>query len=529
MSDISTKQHKPAPTRLLRLSHSLADDCRLRFVVVFAVLLALNWSVLSLPPYWDAVIGLFNQASWLEQHDFSLYALLQQPGYQDGGPNVRPMNLLATTLALLYGCLPPKAVFVVCHVATIAAAALAISLLFAMLKRHVSTKEAALWCAAGAFNPIFAGQTASIYLEIPLALTTVLVLFFTAREKYFWAMATGVLGCGVKSVFALVGATLLVWVVYRVLCSVAIRKERFNKRVLLLLAVPLISISASVLQNAASGIQLGVSTLRIPSFAILELHATQFFPDQIALLAGSLVLAILYLVRRREWSWRWFDLTFLLAVGVWGFWAFYALYFHPLPRYSTMSILPLMGLVGLLASKVVGRRPASVLAVMVIIWGCVNQQGRLLPAPLPQRARSGDFLERSCEYLVDQRAALDMCRLIETQFRDTVVVAKYPFVQMLTMPELGYVKEALPHVRALGRVPTYAPCEAFTPDDLTETVTCVYAPTAFEDSWPPSMKPPPFAEVIYRDPSFLSGDLIAYQLPRSAFLIQRRQQAQEGQ
>ena len=63
----------------------------------------------------------------------------------------------------------------------------------------------------------------------------------------------------------------------------------------------------------------------------------------------------------------------------------------------------------------------------------------------------------------DLRANKAACRLLETEYFNRPVVAKWPFLQMLTIPKMGYVTKALPNVYAAcppisyGKVKIYDP------------------------------------------------------------------------
>ena len=75
----------------------------------------------------------------------------------------------------------------------------------------------------------------------------------------------------------------------------------------------------------------------------------------------------------------------------------------------------------------------------------------------PPRRYSGEFLERSREFLrqieLDRRVATGLSQ----EAAGTPVVAKWPYVQMLGEPRLGYVRRPLDELYSAGIVPRYLP------------------------------------------------------------------------
>jgi len=138
-----------------------------------------------------------------------------------------------------------------------------------------------------------------------------------------------------------------------------------------------------------------------------------------------------------------------------------------------------------------------ILALAVLAFGALNQYGAWMP---PVQTRSGQILERSREYLIDLAGDREICRLLETEHFTDPIAGKFPFVQMLTLPELGYVSRALPNVFALNIVPSYAPVKGLEVGaTLPHETLFIYAANVFELSWPPSLAPPPNAVEVAVD------------------------------
>ena len=475
-----------------------------------AALLLANAGALTAPPYWDAIVGLFNQAIWLEQHDFDWVGLWNSPGYAQGGPRIRPLNGVAVLIAGLYSVLSPPQVFFVLHLLTIAAAAGTAVLFFRILSGFIPARHAALWCLAAALNPVFSGQTAALYLEVPLALANAVVVFLIVKRRYGLATLWGIPCIFIKASFALTSLAIFTWLIVLALIQ---ERQLFvgphRRRQLALLLLPLIH-----LPLLAFALPKG-DVMQLRGLAEIFAYAKLMMPDQMLLLGLTLVcsgaLAIQLLRRRPPLpapSER--SLFVLLALIVWGFWASFWISMNPLVRYSAAYIFPLMALCGLSTLRLFGSRASLILASIVVLFGVANQHGGMLPELKGPRARSGDYLERSREYLIDQQAMADLCRALETQYAGRSIVAKYPLVQMLSMPELGYVSAPLPDVRAAGLTPSYAPVSPFiSRARVRRDAVFIYSPTSFEQAWPPSLAPGPTARVLLRDES-LPGTVLVY-------------------
>jgi hypothetical protein len=310
-----------------------------------------------------------------------------------------------------------------------------------------------------------------------------------------------------------VGLAIGVWLIYRLTSPLRSSAPR-RVELLVLGSIPLVHLGYTFLRTTTSAP--GPRLLMFPEWTAIRFHAYYFFPDQMVLLCLTVGLAAVALVqavhKRARPPYEWLDATILLAIGVWGFWAFYFVFHHPLCRYSTAYVLPLVALAGLLTVRVLGTRVSMLVAAAAVLWGLGNQEGWLLPRLRQAGMRSGDSLERSCEFLVDQRAQLQLCRFLEAGPTGRTIIAKYPFLQMLGMPELGYVSRSTGPLMTVARVPSYVPCEAFDPERASRTVTIVYCPSAFEATGM-RLVPPIQANILFEDAS-LPGKLVAYEVPR---------------
>jgi hypothetical protein len=487
------------------------------FSVAFLGLLAANAGTLTNPPYWDAVVGVFSQAVWLKDHGFDFFELARQPGYVEGGAQVSLLYLAAPLSGLLYLAFSPRTVFIILHVANIACAAVAFALLYSTVRTCLPWLVALAWCIAGAAHPIWSGQCASIYLEMPLAAALAAVFHALHRQRFVAASGWCLLAYFVKPSALIIGAALCAWFPVRLVLARILYRERLRTALrpgMLALLVPL---PVFQLLNELRGSTLGS---RWEPELVVWL-ATLLFPVLALLLLVYLVLAAYILLReplrqRLQQDRAGLELTLVFAILVYGFWTSFALFEHPLCRYATLAVLPMTCLGGLLFHRVLGRA-AIAPAVLLAGFGLINQYGSLLPSLPAQVARSGELLERSREYLLDLESNQRFVRSIEERFADRFIVTKYPFLHMLTLPEMGYVQKPLPNVVALGRFPTFAPVKRPTRAILQHRQTLyLYAPNVFEAAFRPSLRPRSVDTVVLEE-SALDGSIVLYfRKPRPA-------------
>lgn len=479
------------------------------FAALFVLLAAANAAHLSDPPYWDAVVGVYRQGVWLARHHMDYAGLMREAVYADGGPRVHPLYLFSAVFAGLIRLLPPAGTFFVLHLTMLAAAALGLTAHYRVMRTQVPAAHAAAWLAAAATGPIWAGQTASLYLEMPMVGLLGLSALALWRGRYRSAALWSLAAYFVKSA-ALLEATAL-FCAGAVLLAIAAREPaRAEDRGLAWLLVPL---PAMILLNRLAGQSAAPDALvwsAAPGYVErLIAQAPYLYPAllaQLALIAlgaacaGKDLRALL--AKRADARW-----TLFLLLWVGGFWAAFALTQRNLVRYTVFAALPAAGLLAVFWRS--RPRLSLALALSLIAWNLFNLRGfGLRPLP-PIVGRSGDRLERSREYLDDLRADQELAALLSRDFPNEPVVARWPFPQMLRFPELGYVSSPLPDVIDASRPPLRGETAAATPEELVGRATlCVYAPSVFEQG-APSLRPRDGDEPVWIDRR-LPAPLILY-------------------
>lgn len=496
--------------RPARLTHPLTV-----FAGAFVLLLIYNVQTLDDPPYWDALLGIFLQSAWLADNGFDYLGLVNQPSFNAGGPNLDPFYILAPIYAGLYKLLPVAGVFIVAHLMNLAFAALAIALFYALLKPRLGAGLSLLWCAALALDPVWSGQCAAIYLEIPLAAAFLLAARSFDQERYRIAALWCFLGFLIKPSAMLLALAFVVYIPARWLLSKLFRAGEARAS-----APPrsVLWLAAALPPSFGLWSALNIPELSpVPAHQVFE-HLARHTPQSLALVGLLLVASLAALVWRRARQGlldrpRDLDLILLLCTLAFGFWLALFRHGNPLVRYAVPLLPPSLIALALLGARLVGPKWSALIPLLFALWGGLNQHGALLPIITPRLRRSGQHLERSREFLDDLEGNRELCRALSEKYRGATLVVKWPFAQMLAMPKLGYVDRAFDKVACLRppantRVMTLTTEVGNRPDALF-----IYAPNAFEIVRRPPFDPPPGARVVLVDAACRAYNVV-YALPR---------------
>jgi hypothetical protein len=497
------------------LQRVMASPAKL-FSVLFGCLLVTNLPYLLAPPYWDAVVGVYAQGIWLKAHHYDFAELMRQPSYRAGGPNVNILYAAAPVVGGLLAEVPRDLAFFLLHVTTLVLAALTGTIWGVLLMEIVPAGVAACWVAAGMLEPAWSGQTAAIYLEVPLVCAVSMSLLLTQRSRFVAAAAVLMGAFFIKQSALLLALCLWVWLA-------VLRVFRIPGGPPLGAAWPLlVPAPLMLLLGRLSSERMDADT-EVFDRVRHALNVMWFDTPMVTVLSGVVILVLMVGVARHRMNLL--DarhprpLMLLLVLLLCAFWAGFVLHPYPLPRYITLIGFPLVALGAFITAP---RKRAWLVPALVTAVHIINQNGALFPTLPSTHARSGEMLERSREWLEDQEGQLAVCK--EIQKLDGIpVVAKYPFVQMLTLPELGCVDRAVAHVFAAGRVPTYTSANSFAALPPNVPVAVVYSPNAFEFSFHPSLQPRPTDILIAEDIS--NGAPLVLYLRRDGF----PQAATEGQ
>lgn len=438
------------------------------FTLLLLVLLtAANLRHLDNPPHWDDLIGLHNQARFIARHDFNPLALIRErshgvPGSAIGdGSNIYPYAITPWIHALFYRLPSPRLCHAAGHLFNLTCLALAGTLFFALLCRRLSALPAATLTGAAFCEPVLSGITASLGQEAPAVLAVMLSLWLVLsgyRKSALAAAAGGVLLRGSVAIFL---AVLILHELVTAIFSAAeiTPAERHRQRVAAwLLTIPAAGVLALIgrhhllggghswtylattLQGLVFWLLPAITLLWIIALAGTARHA---FSLPQPLRRGYLQTMLLLLL----------PYPLLLAAMT--------LVTRQLPRYAGFAVMPIF--LGLAYALPAGRSRRLtplflLLAALLLLWPYPP-----LPAAL---GRSGEYLERNRDYLLDLQANRRLCASLEADAFSVPIIATWPYILMLTVPEFGYVRRPLPNVLAAHPViPRYAPVAPWKPGD----------------------------------------------------------------
>ncbi len=480
-------------------------------VLVFLAILFVNSSKLTNPPYWDDIIGLHNQAIFIAKHNFNPIALWNdKPVKVDKehlplatNSNVYPYSITPWIHAVFYKLLPPHGAHCAGHLFNMLCLSIAAALAYAIISRHQRRLTAALVPLLALLEPIMAGRTAALCMECPLSAVTMLSFYFLDKDKMKYAILIAIASVFIKPSGV---ALLLVLAAFSSLQLLSHwRTFSVRQRVITSVALALI---------VAFGCFMLRRHLIFEETSLKELYFLLVYrAPAILLYVGMLiviatVLSIYVLLRDKP-----FDLQNAMTryrlcslLFIWGM--FLAMLVMPVvpPRYMTFCIFPIFVLIGIAIGNLNKTAPFLLLLAALLLW-------HPMPKLLKKLQRSGEYLERSREYLDDLEANKIICGVLARKsYQDKPAVVKWPFGQMLTMPEFGYVEKPRPNTYVADViVPKYAPViQADTYEKLPSDGIYLFTASSLSYSMP-ILLPENEPKILYKD-NKLPGDALVFVL-----------------
>ena len=454
----------------------------------FLLMAILNISCLDNPPYWDDILGLHNQAVWLAKHNFNIVKLWQ-PGqeYLAGGSNIYRFGMMPYFYAILYSLLSPKTVHFLGHLFNMGCLALAFGVSYSiLLKFKVNNYLSLLWCAATLCEPVIFGRIIALGQECPLICVTVLSIYFLVNKKCWSGLLFVFTAMLCKMTGGILATAFVVWLIICICLAKDKWREKLKKHYLHLIVGILLIVFFLFSTLGWEGEQVTFKdNLLLRLFFVLKYHFLNLLPIQfiaLCMVAAVAVWRLISVVKSKSL----FDLSekdklsLLLIILVSGFWASYGLCALPLPRYSAFIVFPMYIFIALNFSS---RKKylAALPALVLLLAGMLNSNGNFYPRLRRWHLRSGETLERSREYLNDLWENQAACKLLEKKYFERPIVAKWPFLQMLTVPEMGYVTKALPNVYAACPPVKYADVKLYrTNIKMPDNTLYVFSFNTFE-------------------------------------------------
>jgi hypothetical protein len=421
------------------------------FALALAALFLLRREVLFDPPYWDALLGAFPQGLWLARHGFDVVRLLvSEKTYVDGGPNVYPFSVYPLIVGALYRSgLSVERVFLVLHLLSFVSAAALVAGLYRLARAALPALHSALLALVLFTSPLFAALACQSNMDMPLAACTVLSALALhegrTRAAGWWALAALLVKpTGIILVAANLGALACGALSDQPLVPDRARAVRAALAHLALAALFVAEVGAIVAYGRPPAFVEPLGGL-----ATLFGRRLWFIPEYG--LAIAVFLASVPWAARRLWRGELSPLELQAGVFLCAFVFFFAQYTNPLPRYFLQSYPFVLLWLALLLSR--WPRWLAALSLLASAYHVANQDGRFYPSrpaawevpgdPRPLWGNDGYVLERSMEYRDDLALNRKIAERLERHPRDrTVIVANWPLVHVLAIPEFGYTPRA---------------------------------------------------------------------------------------
>lgn len=484
--------------------------------VIFACLMLCNYSHLFNPPHWDDLIGLHNQALFLAKNNFNLWALWHEqvtihPYFNIGeGSNVYPYSAVAMFWAVLYRLFSPPWVHASGRLCYMLCLTLAGVLFFDILRRLTrSGGRAAAFTLLAFMEPVMSGRTAAIGQECPLILGCMLALMYWSREQTGKALATAALSIFLRDtagIFMLI--ILLAFVIERI--ALRWRRQRPGqwRRELAGTTVALAAGALFALYILATR-----NIFNRPEGLSLAGHIGRTLWVHIPYISALWLLAVILLARHTFRALKSRDGSFSLSALLWD-WGLLSVYAAilfcmifivcSLPRYMSAAVFPVFLVLG---KHWPGGNKGIVAGILLFLLLAIQP----FPPLRPMLGRSGEFLERSREYLADVKANQKLCAYLEREHFGRPIVAKWPYILMFTVPEFGYVSRPLAHVYVAELVaPNFAPVKVYAGrEKLPADTVFIFTPTSLGHTILP-LFPYRHDRILYVDTT-LGSSVIAFQ------------------
>lgn len=162
--------------------------------VAVLILSVLLFDRFAAPPLWDAAWSTSAGAAELSRNGFDYSALLSSPPFHEGGPGTHASSLLTPVLGGFFVMFGSPGGLIAGHVLMVGIGGALVAATFSLARRFLALAPALAAAGAVLFLPVIVQQVADPYIELPLALFTVLaVIAFLdgsrARLTVFAALA----------------------------------------------------------------------------------------------------------------------------------------------------------------------------------------------------------------------------------------------------------------------------------------------------------------------------------------------------
>lgn len=418
------------------------------FIIGYLALLLLNHSFLFNPPYGNDVTALHRQAIWLANNHFDIISLWSADQvFPKGGANAYPFGVFPYFYGILYCILSPVTVHFIGHLLNTAFIVAAFSICYFLIAEITGGKlRAFAWSLAALATPVIQGRSADIGHESPLLFGIMLLLLAIFKRRPRVSLCILASLCFIKMSALVICVAFICWL----LIIRQLQINEFPRRRYIGIAIGSFVVIMFLYSITAYMDRLDFLITREMIFSNLRM-IHYLMPLTGISIAGIIIFAVVryrqamkaFLLRDNIELAAKDRIMLLLAIMTAAFWLAFILYPDPCPRNAAMIVFPMAVFWGLVQMK---HQLSPVLAVIVTITGLLLAELNIPALPDDKNLQSSDMLERNLAFVSDLNYNLEVCRFIEQNGRNGIIVAQRPFALMLSIPEMGYVRKPLNNV-----------------------------------------------------------------------------------
>jgi len=429
------------------LAKKKIGDSFILFWICFVFLYFFRNHALFFPPYWDSPLGSFHEALWLLENKFDYIKLITEAhSYSEGGPRIYVFSFYPAFQAALMSLIENQKVFLFLnHILSILLASGVVVLLYRMVKSQFSAIVALAAVGLMFFHPLFLSQAYAINMEMPVTFFGLLAVYFFIKNRHIPAGLVLLLAFWIKATALL--PWLAIFLTY--LLTESFWKKR-SQRILGLYSLPLILFVVQNILGTLFFVTPSMNLHLIRQEGVLDRILYHFFFSapviSFLLLVSVLGVSIMLIngffknpsLRKTFSQNKMIIVAIIVCFQLLGCKASMSIF---LSRYYLIGI-PFMFFMFIWFIEKCNQRRLYLFAIPVLYFYAISMFGSYIQFPalnsIPEN--NGHILERTLEYEDNMIANLELIDLLETNYKDNIIVTGAPYIHMLMSPRLGYVK-----------------------------------------------------------------------------------------
>jgi len=441
----------------------------LQVFAAFVLVLVIKWPVLHYPPVWDTAMSVFPAAITLEKFDFDLPRLLKEPSYDAAGPNVHADSLVTLITALIIRITADTEVFLpTLHLLHFLITALTLVAVYRYTRPFLGDTVGLLSVLAILTFPLFLTQAGYMYLEMPLALTTMMAFLAWLNGRTYQAGLWAILSCWIKATGIFVAAALTV----AALLGPGRIHERFQRAAIVGFLPLSLSILRTLLVRSLSNAP-APPTLHSDAWDCFIFEFSRYLmnvPD-LAIFVGLFLLCcgVLY---RNIWAGlrcanhddpdskqnQWIALNCLAVLSL--LLMIYVVapislgHCFGLPRYYVPVVPFILTTLSFFLLTLTNWKKTALLLVLLIGFFIVNRNGIFYPSDVNQQGLVGNnfaLTERSGAYSELARLQRAAMQFLEKLPSDVPVYFGQHEGYLNSYPAMGYVRNTMTHAENIAK------------------------------------------------------------------------------